>query len=187
MQQIAWPELRRQVASLARALASGWACSRGDRVCAFLPNTPHTIVAFLAVASLGAIWSVCSPDMGPVAVLDRFRQIEPKVLIACDGYVYGGVAHDRLAVLRELLDELPSVRDVVLLRYLRRGGRRAALAGAAARTLHDFAALIAGRGGAVEPDVAALRPPAVGGLLERHHRPAQAHRARPRRRRCSRR
>ena len=92
--------------ALARAAAPGrrvrggaraaWACSRGDRVCAFLPNTPQTAVAFLACASLGAVWSICSPDMGPLAVLDRFRQIEPKVLIACDGYVYGGVAHDRL-------------------------------------------------------------------------------------------
>ena len=66
----------------------------------------------------GAIWSMCSPDMGPVAVLDRFRQIEPKVLIACDGYTYGGVAHDRRAVVAQLLDALPSVRDAVLLRYL---------------------------------------------------------------------
>ena len=89
----------------------------GDRVCAILPNIPQTVIAFLACASLGAVWSVCSPDMGPVAVLDRFRQIEPKVLIACDGYTYGGVAHNRLDVLRGLLAELPSVKDVVLLRY----------------------------------------------------------------------
>ena len=71
---------------------------RGDRVCAYLPNRPETAVVFLACASIGAIWSICSPDMGPVAVLDRFRQIEPKVLIACDGYRYGGAVHDRCAV-----------------------------------------------------------------------------------------
>ncbi|HKX41151.1 MAG TPA: AMP-binding protein, partial [Burkholderiaceae bacterium] len=112
----------------------------GDRVCAYLPNAPQTVVAFLAVASLGAIWSVCSPDMGPVAVLDRFRQIEPKVLIACDGYAYGGVAHDRLPVVRELLDALPSVRDAVLLRYQDRMADAQRLA-APNRTLHDFDAL----------------------------------------------
>ena len=81
-----------------------------------MPNVPETIVVFLAAASLGAIWSVCSPDMGPVAVLDRFRQIEPKLLIACDGYRYGGVAHDRRALLHQLLAELPSVQHAVLWR-----------------------------------------------------------------------
>ncbi len=142
MNQITWPELRRQVACLAQSLR-GMGVQRGDRVCAFLPNTPHTIVSFLAVASLGAIWSVCSPDMGPLAVLDRFKQIEPKVLIGVDGYVYGGVEHDRLPVLRQLLDELPSVQHAVLLRY-RDEAADAALLAAPGRTLHDFAALVAG-------------------------------------------
>ncbi|HEX7437737.1 MAG TPA: acetoacetate--CoA ligase [Caldimonas sp.] len=140
--QISWPELRRQVASLAAALTR-IGVRPGDRVGAFLPNTPHTAVAFLAVASLGAIWSVCSPDMGPVAVLDRFRQIEPKVLIACDGYRYGGAAFDRTEVLRGLLAELPSVRDVVLLRYLDPAADPAALA-AGGRAVHDFAEATAG-------------------------------------------
>ncbi|MEO6409357.1 MAG: AMP-binding protein, partial [Burkholderiaceae bacterium] len=106
--QTSWPELRRQVAAYAAAL-SAMGVVPGDRVVAFLPNIPQTLVAFLATASLGAIWSVCSPDMGPVAVLDRFRQIEPKVLIACDGYVHAGVEHNRLALVRELLAGLPSV------------------------------------------------------------------------------
>jgi acetoacetyl-CoA synthetase len=145
MQQIAWPELRRQVASLAAALR-GMDVQRGDRVCAVLPNTPQAIVAFLATASLGSIWSVCSPDMGPLAVLDRFRQIEPKVLIGVDGYVYGGVEHDRLPVLRQLLDELPGVRHAVLLRYRSEGDGAADASRLAApgRELHDFAALVAG-------------------------------------------
>jgi acetoacetyl-CoA synthetase len=136
MQQISWPELRRQVASLAAQL-QGLGVQRGDRVGAFLPNIPQTVVAFLACASLGAIWSACSPDMGPVAVLDRFRQIEPKVLIACDGYTYGGVGHDRLPVLRGLLVGLPTVRDVLLLKY--QDGRADAntLAGPG-RAVHDF-------------------------------------------------
>jgi acetoacetyl-CoA synthetase len=142
MQQMTWPELRRQVAALAQALR-GMGVQRGDRVCAFLPNTPHAIVAFLATASLGAIWSVCSPDMGPLAVLDRFKQIEPKVLIGVDGYLYGGVEHDRLPVLRQLLDELPSVKHAVLLRYRDESADAAALA-APERVLHDFATLTAG-------------------------------------------
>lgn len=141
MQELSWIELRRQVASLATALR-GMGVQRGDRVCAFLPNTPHAVVAFLATASLGAIWSVCSPDMGPLAVLDRFRQIEPKVLIGVDGYVYGGVEHDRLPVLRQLLAELPSVRHAVLLRYRDETADASVLAGPG-RTLHDFAALVA--------------------------------------------
>ncbi len=112
--ETSWPELCRQVGAFAARLQ---ACGvvPGDRVCAYLPNTPHTIVAFLAVASVGAVWSVCSPDMGPVAVLDRFRQIEPKVLVAVDGQVWGGVAHDRRPVLREVLAGLPSVQQVVFL------------------------------------------------------------------------
>jgi acetoacetyl-CoA synthetase len=141
MSELSWPELRRQVASLAAHLKR-LGVQPGDRVAAFLPNTPQTAIAFLAVASIGAVWSVCSPDMGPVAVLDRFRQIEPKLLIACDGYVYGGTAHDRLPVLRGLLDDLPSVRNVVLWRYLDEGADPQSLAGPQ-RVAHDFVALTA--------------------------------------------
>ena len=108
-----------------------------------MPNVPQTAVAFLACASLGAIWSVCSADMGPLAVLDRFRQIEPTVLVACDGYRYGGVAHDRTALLRDVVAELPSVRDVVLWRGLDAAADAGPL-GSAARRVHDFAALVAG-------------------------------------------
>jgi acetoacetyl-CoA synthetase len=139
--EVTWPELRRQVAALAAALQR-MGVQPGDRVCAFLPNTPQTAVAFFATVSLGAVWSVCSPDMGPLAVLDRFRQIAPKVLIGCDGYVYGGVSHDRLPVLRQLLAELPSVHDVVLLRYRDAQADPAALA-APGRRAHDFDALVA--------------------------------------------
>ena len=139
MQELSWPELRRQVASLAAALGR-LGVQRGDRVCAFLPNIPQAAVAFLACASLGAVWSVCSPDMGPVAVLDRFRQIEPRVLIACDGYTYGGVVHDRMAVLRGVLDELPSVLDVLLLGY-QNETLDASLLSTPQRAVHDFSAL----------------------------------------------
>jgi acetoacetyl-CoA synthetase len=110
--ELSWPELQRQVAVFAERLRAA-GVARGDRVCAILPNRPEALVACLATASLGAIWSICSPDMGPVAVLDRFRQIEPKVLVAVDGQVWGGVAHDRRAVLQEVLAGLPSVRHLV--------------------------------------------------------------------------
>ncbi|WP_316155042.1 acetoacetate--CoA ligase [Cupriavidus sp. BIC8F] len=111
--EISWAELERQVASVAATLR-GMGVDRGDRVAAFLPNTPQTIVAFLAVASIGAVWSACAPDMGELAVLDRFRQIEPKVLIAVDGYRYGGKAFDRRALLHTLLAQLPSVERIIL-------------------------------------------------------------------------
>ncbi|SPK70057.1 Acetyl-coenzyme A synthetase 1 (plasmid) [Cupriavidus taiwanensis] len=111
--EMSWAELQRQVASVAATLR-GMGVDRGDRVAAFLPNTPQTIVAFLAVASIGAVWSACSPDMGELAVLDRFRQIEPKVLVAVDGYRYGGKAFDRRPLLHTLLEQLPSVEGVIL-------------------------------------------------------------------------
>ena len=110
--EVTWPELMRQTARFAQALRR-MGVQRGDRVCAVLPNTPHTAAVFLAVASLGAVWSVCSPDMGPVAVLDRFRQIEPVVLVACDQVQWGGVVHDKRALVDELLRGLPSVRHAV--------------------------------------------------------------------------
>ena len=116
-EEIDWHELQRQVACLAATLKR-LGVKDGDRVVAYLPNIPQTVVAFLAVASLGAIWSVCSPDMGQVAVLVRFRQIEPKVMVAVDGYRYGGKAHDRMDLLHELLQGLPSVEQLVLLPYL---------------------------------------------------------------------
>ncbi len=111
--ELSWPELRRQVASLALHLqAQG--VQPGDRVAAYLPNIPEAAIAFLATASIGAVWSICAPDMGTNAVLDRFKQIEPKVLIACDGVTYGGKDHDRLAVVQEMRDALPSVEHVIV-------------------------------------------------------------------------
>ena len=116
--EVSWAELERQVASVANALRRAGVVE-GDRVVAFMPNIPETIVAFLATASIGAIWSVCSPDMGPVAVLDRFRQIAPKVLFTVDGYRNGGKAHDRREVVQQLLLELDTISTVVLVPWLR--------------------------------------------------------------------
>ncbi len=115
--ELSWPELRRQVAALARHLQSQ-GVRPGDRVAAYLPNVPETMVAFLAVVSVGGVWSVCAPDMGTHAVLDRFKQITPKVLLACDGVTYGGKDHDRSTVVAEMRASLPSVQHVVYWRNL---------------------------------------------------------------------
>ena len=111
--ELGWAELRRQAASLALHLqAQG--VQPGDRVAAYLPNIEETIVAFLATASIGGIWSLCAPDMGTRAVLDRFTQIEPKVLIACSGVRYGGRDLDRNDVIAEMVAALPSVKHVLV-------------------------------------------------------------------------
>ena len=111
--EMTWPELRRQVAAMALHLqAQG--VQPGDRVAAYLPNIPEAMVAFLATASVGGVWSICAPDMGTNAVLDRFKQIEPKVLIAVDGVSYGGRDFDRMGVVQELRDALPSVQHVIV-------------------------------------------------------------------------
>ncbi len=111
--ELSWPELRRQVAALALHLqAQG--VQPGDRVAAYLPNIPEAMVAFLAVVSIGGVWSICAPDMGTNAVLDRFKQIAPKVLIACDGVSYGGRDFDRTAVVAELCAALPSVQHLIV-------------------------------------------------------------------------
>ena len=111
--EMSWRQLERDVANLAHWLRER-GVKRGDRVVAYLPNIPQTVVAFLAVASVGAVWSLCSPEMGLSAVLDRFRQIAPTVLIAVDGYRWSGKSHDRGDVVGSLVDELPSVAHVLL-------------------------------------------------------------------------
>jgi acetoacetyl-CoA synthetase len=111
--ELSWPELQRQAASLALHLqAQG--VQPGDRVVAYLPNIPEAMVAFLATASIGGVWSICAPDMGTAAVLDRFQQIEPKVLIACDGVTYGGRDTDRRAVVAEICAALPTVQHLIV-------------------------------------------------------------------------
>jgi len=112
LQHVSWAELERATASVAATLRS-WGVGPGDCVASFMPNRPETVVAFLACASIGAIWSSCSPDMGASVVLDRLRQIAPKVLFAIDSYSYHGKQHDRTMVVEQLLAELPSVAHVV--------------------------------------------------------------------------
>lgn len=112
--ELSWGELRAQVASVAQELRK-MGVERGDRVVAILPNTETALIAFLASASIGAAWSLCAPDMGHVAILDRFKQIAPKVLIAQDGYVHAGKTIDRRDVLAQISAQLPSVVQFVTL------------------------------------------------------------------------
>ncbi|MEO8337705.1 MAG: acetoacetate--CoA ligase [bacterium] len=114
-------ELADEVAAFAEFLRQS-GVGIGDCVAGFIPNIPEAVVAMLAAASIGAVWSSCSPDFGPRGVLDRFGQIEPKVLITADGYRYGGKTIDSLARMRELLPLLPSVQRVVVVSNLREGG-----------------------------------------------------------------
>ena len=90
----------------------------GDRVAAYLPNMPETVVAMLATTSLGAIWSSCSPDFGVQGALDRFSQIGPKILLSTDGYFYNGKSHDLLGKLRDIVEKLPSVQKVLVVPYI---------------------------------------------------------------------
>jgi acetoacetyl-CoA synthetase len=114
---VTWAELERQVDALANALVS-MGVGVGDCVAAFVPNIPEAVIAFLASAKIGAIWSSCSPDMGSAAVLDRFTQIEPKVLVSIDGYLYNGKVNDRRAVVAELVAALPTLTHVIAIPYL---------------------------------------------------------------------
>ena len=127
--------LRRDVARFAAVLKS-WGVGQGDRVAAFMPNCPETIVAMLAAASIGAVFSSCSPDFGVKGVLDRFGQIEPKVLVACDGYRYAGKvlpAHDKLG---EIVAGLPSLEHVAIVPFIGEGKKAIAKA-------EDWPALLA--------------------------------------------
>jgi acetoacetyl-CoA synthetase len=115
--QLSRRQLYDLVSRLAQALAA-LGVKKGDRVAGYLPNLPESVAAMLATASLGAIWSSCSPDFGVQGVLDRFGQIEPKVLFCADGYLYAGKEYDSQEKVREILSQLPSVQRCVVLPYL---------------------------------------------------------------------
>lgn len=110
--EISWQQLRHDVAAVAQHLrASG--VEQGDRVVAVLPNIAEAVTAFLATASIGAVWSICSPEFGPGAIASRFTQLEPKVLIASPGHTLGGKERDNTATLQSVLDEVSSIEHVV--------------------------------------------------------------------------
>ncbi|HSN40221.1 MAG TPA: acetoacetate--CoA ligase [Burkholderiales bacterium] len=116
--RISHAELHDEVSRLAQALR-GAGVKTGDRIAGYMPNLPGTIIAMLAATSIGAIWSSCSPDFGAQGVLDRFGQIEPKILFAADGYFYNGKTIDLLPRLQEIAARLPSVEKLVIVPYTR--------------------------------------------------------------------
>ena len=115
--ETSWAELIEQVSAFQQFLKNQ-GIQKGDRVVGYLPNIPEATVAFLACCSLGVIWSSCSPDFGVNSVVDRFSQIEPKLLIAVDGYQYNGKPYDKTDVVKELLERLPTIKQLVLVPYL---------------------------------------------------------------------
>ena len=120
--RLSYAELYRSVARLAQALKSA-GVNPGDRVAGFMPNLPETVIAMLASVSIGAVWSSCSPDFGIQGVLDRFGQIEPKILFSADGYLYGGRRFETLEKLKGIVAQLPSIEQVILIPYLEREPR----------------------------------------------------------------
>jgi acetoacetyl-CoA synthetase len=112
-----WDELAGKVRILATELRK-MGIRPGDRVVAYLPNTPHALIAMLAAASIGAIWASCGPDFGIRGALDRYQQLEPTVIFCVDGYRYGGKPFSRKADLKEILQQLPSLKHVIYLPYL---------------------------------------------------------------------
>ena len=116
-QEINWKELKEKVASVAQSLKN-MGVKTGDRVVAYMPNIPETVIAFLAAASIGAVWSSCSPDFGARSVIDRFKQVEPTILFAIDGYQYNGSVYDKASTVAQLQKELTTVKQTVLVPYI---------------------------------------------------------------------
>ncbi len=116
-QEVTARELHDDVSRMHAALQA-FGLQAGDRVCGITPNMPETIVAFLGAVSLGGTWSSCSPDFGVQGVLDRFGQVEPRVLVVCDGYYYNGKTHNLADKVREIASQLPTVEQVVVIDYI---------------------------------------------------------------------
>jgi acetoacetyl-CoA synthetase len=117
LERLTWGELRAQTAAIASGLRASGVVA-GDRVAAYMPNIPETVASLLACASIGAVWSSAAPEFGARSVIDRFAQIEPKVLLAIDGYRYGGKEFDRSELVSRIASEIPSLERVVRLGYL---------------------------------------------------------------------
>ncbi len=113
---LTYKELHDQVSRLARSMRE-MGIVKNDRVAGFMPNIPETIIAMLATSSIGAIWSSCSPDFGIKGVLDRFQQIEPKLIFAADGYLYNGKTIDCLSKLKKILTDLPSIKKTIIVPF----------------------------------------------------------------------
>ena len=115
--RLSWDDLHAAVSRTQQALAAA-GVGRGDRVAAFIPNMPEAVIGMLATASLGATWTSCSPDFGVQGVLDRFGQVEPKVLFCCDGYYYNGKVVETASRIAEIAPQLPTVAKVVVIPYI---------------------------------------------------------------------
>ncbi len=113
---VTYAELYSEVSRLAQALKA-MGIRPGDRVAGYMPNVPGTVIAMLAATSIGAVWSSCSPDFGVQGVLDRFGQIEPRVLFSADGYFYNGKTIDLVPRLKEIVDGIPTIENVVIVPY----------------------------------------------------------------------
>ncbi len=135
--RISFGELRHEVSRLAQALRAA-GIRPGDRIAGYMPNLPGTVIAMLAAASLGAVWSSCSPDFGVQGVVDRFGQIAPRILFAADGYFYNGKVVDNQPRLREIMTQLPSVEKLVIVPYTSADLQIAGLPRAI--SIHDFMA-----------------------------------------------
>ena len=114
---LTYNQLFEEVARVANGLKA-LGVSKSDRVVAYLPNIPEAIIAFLATASIGAIWSSCGPEFGTRSVIDRFKQIDPKVLITIDGYIFGGKEYSKIADIEDIISALPNLNHVVMIPYL---------------------------------------------------------------------
>ncbi|MGK7388744.1 MAG: acetoacetate--CoA ligase [Candidatus Cyclobacteriaceae bacterium M2_1C_046] len=117
LKEISWAELKSKVASFREYLKTT-GVQKGDRVVAYIANCPEAVIGFLAANSLGAVWSSCSPDFGSSSVIDRFAQIEPKILITIDGYQYGGKSFSKNNVIKDLQDNLPTLKETVIIPYM---------------------------------------------------------------------
>lgn len=117
LSEISWENLQEQVAALSTYLR-GLGVRPGDRVVAYLPNIPEATVAFLATCAIGAVWSSCSPDFGANSVLDRFQQVEPTIFITVDGYQYNGKPYDKMEIVSELSNKMPTLQKVIVIPYL---------------------------------------------------------------------
>ncbi len=174
---LSWDNLATQVRILATQLRA-LGVQPGDRVAAYLPNVPHTVIAMLATASIGAIWTSCSPDFGWRGVLDRFRQLSPVVLICTDGYRYGG-RDDRYDETRHIAAGLPSLRHMLIPPAPARPRTPAAPGPGRHQLGRDHERPGPARGRLPARAGAVLSPPTLDLVLLRHHRPAQGHHPQP--------
>lgn len=116
IEKLSWDKLQRETTRIQHHLKQ-LNITSGDRICAFMPAIPETTMAFLAANSLGAVWSSCSPDFGAGSVLDRFEQIEPRVLFVTDGYSYGGKFFDKTMIIKELIGNLPTLEQIIVVHH----------------------------------------------------------------------